>query len=320
MIAVVVPPARYSIRAASPVRRSLILLLLVCAVLSPDHSRAYHTSGRPREAAGLATAVVADLGPAARCSRLVAAGDDLYVVDRGAEHVRRYILHGLPYALQMTQVMRWREGDNGLIMGRPLDLFLAGERLLMLDSLGSLWSYWGPGYARAVVPLRLQRNQGAPSAVALHGADLLLLDDDKRQVWEYAPAPGRGYDSPPRPLLATALPGAPGVRLAVTARALLIARSDGTVTAVPWGQSRGGAWRVPLTVTGLWADGAHRDVLIATARELAVVAADGAVRWRAPVRGLGAETVRDVARSPSGRLYLLTDTRILIVRNPVPAL
>jgi len=294
------------------------LVVLVGAVLSPDHSHAYHASERPRQAAGLTTAVVADLGPAARCGRLVAAGDDLYVVDRGAEHVRRYILHGLPYALQMTQVMRWREGDNGLIMGRPLDLFLAGERLLVLDSLGSLWSYWGPGYARTLIPLRLQSNQGAPSAIALHGADLLLLDDDKRQVWDYAPA-GRGYDSSPRPLLAAALSGAPGARLAVTAWALLIARSDGTVTAVPWGRS-GGAWRVPLTVTGLWADAAHTDVLVAAARELAIVAADGATRWRALVRGLGAETVRDVALSPRGQLYLLTDTRILIVTTPVPAL
>ncbi len=273
--------------------------------------------------AALHTTVVADLGAGARCTRLVAAGDDLYVLDDAAAHVRRYILHGLPHALQVTQVMRWREGDNGLIMGRPLDLFLAGERLLILDGLGSLWSYWGPSYARVLVPLRLQSNQGAPVAVALHEGNLLLLDDS-RQVWSYAPVAG-GYDTVPRAALPRRLTGAPATRLGVTARSLLALHADGTLTAYPWGRAAAAAAaaaapHIPLAITGLWADAARARFLATAARELAIVGADGAVRWRAAVDGLDGETLRDVALSPSGQLYLLTGTRILLVTARVPAL
>src|SRR2546421_1041597 len=105
------------------------------------------------------TLVVADLGPGVQLVRLVAARDDLYVIDNAAGDVLRYVLHGLAYAELFTQVMRRQERADGLIMGRPVDLFLAGERLLILDASGSLWSYWGPGYSRVVVPLRLQSNQ-----------------------------------------------------------------------------------------------------------------------------------------------------------------
>lgn len=302
----------------------LAIVLCVCAALVPGGVRAYqrpaHAWVGARSGGAVQTAVVADLGRGARCTRLAAAGDDLYALDAAAAHVRRYTLNGLPYALQFTQVMRWREGDNGLIMGRPLDLSLAGERLFILDGLGALWSYWGPDYARAIVPLRLQSNQGAPVSVALRGSDLhLLLLDDKRQVWEYAPSSG-GYDTIPRPLLAGPLAGAAAVRLRVTARALLVLRANGVLTAVPWGQRSATVLRLPLAVTGLWSDAARARFLVTSAHELAIVGVDGAAQWRAAVAGLGGETLRDVALSPGGKLYLLTDTRILRVTARVPTL
>jgi len=303
----------------------LVIVLCVCAALLPalsDGVRAYQRPARARVQVGgageIQTTVVADLGRGARCTRLAAAGDDLYVLDAAAEHVRRYTLNGLPYALQFTQVMRWREGDNGLIIGRPLDLSLTGERLFILDGLGALWSYWGPDYARAIVPLRLQSNQGAPISVALHGNDLLLLDD-KRQVWDYAPS-GGGYDTVPRPLLARPLAGVGAARVGVTARALLVLRANGAITDVPWGQTTDTTLPISLSVTGLWSDAARARFLVTSAHELAIVGADGAVQWRATVGGLNGETLRDIAVSPSGKLYLLTNTRILLVTARVPAL
>ncbi len=300
----------------------LVMVLSVYAALLPGGVRAYQRPAHVRVLAGgvgeVQTTVVADLGRAARYTRLAAAGDDLYTLDAAAEHVRRYILNGLPYALQFTQVMRWREGDNGLIMGRPLDLSLTGERLFILDGLGALWSYWGPDYTRAIVPLRLQSSQGTPVSVALHGTDLLLLDD-KPQVWDYALS-GGGYDTVPRPLLARPLVGPAAARLGVTARALLVLRTNGAITAVPWGQTSDIALRIPLSITGLWSDAARARFLVTSARELAIVGADGAVQWRAAVGGLGGETLRDIAVSPNGKLYLLTDTRILLVTARVPAL
>ena len=287
----------------------LFIALCVCAAILPGGGRAYQRL--TRQSVGvtgeLQTTVVADLGRGARCTRLAAAGDDLYVLDAAAEHVRRYTLNGLPSALQFTQVMRWREGDNGLIIGRPLDLSLVGERLFILDGLGALWSYWGPDYARAIVPLRLQSNQGSPVSAALHGTDLLLLDD-KRQVWDYASS-GGGYDTVPHPLLARSLAGIGAAHVGVTARALLVLRTNGAITDVPWGRTMGARLPIALSVTGLWSDAARVRFLVTSARELAIIGAVGAVQWRATVGGLNGETLRDVALSPGGKLYLLTNTR-----------
>ena len=278
----------------------------------------------PRMAAedGAHTLVVAKLGPAAQLVRLVAASDDLYVIDNAAGHVLRYVLHGLPYAELFAQVMRRRERANGLIMGRPLDLFLAGERLLILDDSGSLWSYWGPEYSRVVVPLRLQSDQGTPRAVALHGGALLLLDPARRQVWLYRRDTAGGYDTLPRALLPRSLPAlADATRLAVSRDALLALHSDGSVLAIPWSHPRAARQlRLVVHATGIWATAAHGWFLVASARSVALRAPGGALLWQVAVRGLDGATIRAVALSPAGRLYVLTDTRILRVDTKVPPL
>lgn len=272
----------------------------------------------PRLQAG----VVVDVGPGAQLTRLAAAADDLYVIDAAPGHVRRYILHGLPYAELMTQVMRWKEGADKLIMGKPLDLYLSGERLLILDSLGSLWSYWGPDYSRTFLPLRLQSNQGAIVALARHGGDLLLLDPDTRQIWVYHSDASGGYDTTPRPL--TPRPIADlrdATRLAVSHDALYVLLARGAVLALSWRHPRTIA-RLGLAgeATGVWASAARGGCLVSFARSFAVVNRDGTVRWRASLQGLGGDTIRDIALSPSGRLYLLTQTRIRLVQSMTPAL
>jgi hypothetical protein len=278
----------------------------------------------PRMAAedGAHTLVVAKLGPAAQLVRLVAASDDLYVIDNAAGHVLRYVLHGLPYAELFAQVMRRRERANGLIMGRPLDLFLAGERLLILDDSGSLWSYWGPEYSRVVVPLRLQSDQGTPRAVALHGGALLLLDPTRRQVWLYRRDSAGGYDTLPRTLLPRPLPALAGAtRLAVSRDALLVLRSDGSVLAIPWSHPRAARQlRLVVHATGIWATAAHGWFLVSSARSVALRAPGGALLWQVVVRGLDGATIRAVALSPAGQLYVLTDTRILRVDTKAPPL
>ncbi len=267
----------------------------------------------------VSTTVVADAGPGAGFRRLVAARDSLYVVDARAQHVRRYILNGLPYAELFTQVMRWREGANGLIMGQPLDLALNGERLNILDSLGSLWSYWGPSFGRLLVPLRLQSNQGTVVAVATRRSTLLLLDPGMREVWEYALA-GGGYDTSPRPLTARPLAFlSAATRLAVSRDALLVLSSDGTLDVLPWAHpNKPMRLRLASAVTGLWAGATSGNIFVATAREVVLLAPSGGVTWRAMARGLKGETIQDVAWSAAGRLYLLTPTRILLVTGHPP--
>lgn len=302
-----------------PVRSlPLAAVLALLCVLPPARDR---RDAPMNPSPSMQASVVTAASAGARFNRLVAARGDVYVIDAAAHHLRRYILHGLPYAEQFTQVMRWKEGANDLIMGQPLDLFLAGQRLLILDSLGTLWSYWGPGYLRSLVPLRLQSNQGAPVAVALHGVDLLLLDPAKMQVWQYASS-GGAYDTTPRPLLARRLALLAGaVRLAVSRDALLVLRANGSLVAIPWSDPGAATMlRLPSRVTGLWASPARRRFLVSTARDVALLAPAGALVWRIRVGGLGDEPMRDVALSPTGRLYVLTETRILLLHGTVPAL
>jgi hypothetical protein len=271
---------------------------------------------------GAHTLVVATLGPGAQLVRLAAARDDLYVMDNAAEDVLRYVLHGLPYAELFTQVMRRRERADGRIMGRPVDLFLAGERLLILDDSGALWSYWGPAYSRVVVPMRLHSNQGTPRAVALHGGALLLLDPSRRQVWLYRRDPAGGYDTVPHALLPRPLPALAGAtRLAVSRAALLALRSDGSVLAIPWSHPRAARQlRWVVHATGIWATAAHGRFLVSSARSVALRAPGGALLWQIAVRGLDGAAIRAVALSPTGWLYVLTTTRILRVDTKVPPL
>ena len=296
----------------------------VClVVLVPLLGLGLRAARRPPAAdAGAPSLVVANLGRGAQLVRLAAARDDLYVIDNAAQDVLRYILHGPPYAELFTQVMRRKERADGLIMGRPVDLFLAGERLLILDDVGSLWSYWGPAYSRVVVPVRLQSDQGRPRAVALHGGALLLLDPSRRQVWLYRRDTAGGYDTAPRALLPRPLPALAGAtRLAVSRAALLALRSDGSVLAIPWSHPRAARHlRLAVHATGIWATAAHGRFLVSSARSVALRAPGGALLWQVAVRGLDGAAIRAVALSPAGGLYVLTNTRILRVDTKAPPL
>ncbi len=267
----------------------------------------------------VAASVALTLPSPGGATRLMAAADDLYLVTPNL--VLRYTLHGLPYALQFTNVMRWREDDNKVVMGQPLDLFLAGERLLILDSLGSLWSYVGPTFERVLAPLRLQSDQGTPVAVLLHGTTLLLLDPQRGQIWSYAPAGAgvdSGYDTVPRPLLPR--PSAllsKAVRLTATATALLALCSDGSVVSVPW--VRPLAARLPIadSLVGLWSSPVAPGMLGVTGQDILALDAAGQVTQRLRPSGLDGETIVDVAESPAGQLYVLTATRVLLVHARV---
>src|SRR5205085_3292975 len=197
-----------------------------------------------------------------------------------------------------------------------------GERLVIFDAAGSLWSYWGLKYSRVVVPLRLQAGQGRPRAVALHGGALLLLDPARRQVWLYRRDTAGGYDTAPRALLPRPLPALAGAtRLAVSRDALLALRSDGSVLAIPWSHPREARQlRLVVHATGIWATAAHGRFLVSSARAVALRGPGGALLWQVAVRGLDGAAIRAVALSPAGRLDVLTDTRSLRVETKVPPL
>jgi hypothetical protein len=141
-------------------------------------------------------------------------------------------------------------------------------------------------------------------------------------VWLYRRDTAGGYDTVPRALLPRPLPALAGAtRLAVSRDALLALRSDGSVLAIPWAHPRA-ARRLRLVVhaTGIWATAAHGRFLVSSARAVALRAPGGALLWQVAVRGLDGAAIRAVALSPAGRLYVLTDTRILRVDAKVPPL
>ena len=292
--------------------------LLMCLGLAPSQGRTAAAGVRPL-ARAVDTVTVAQLGSGAAAIRLVAGADDLYVIVAPGR-VQRYILHGLPHADLFTQVMRWKEGANGLIMGRPLDLSLVGDRLLILDDRASLWSYQGAAYARALVALRVQSSQGRLDAVATHAGDLLALDRDRRRIWWYR-AQGDGYDTAPRSLAARPIGALAGAtRLAASSNGLLVL-THGTVLLWPWNRPDAGReLRLDAGISGVWAAESHHRFLVSFARAVAVCAPSGHVDEVLALRGLHGETVRDVALDPTGRLYVLTATRILRVSVTIPPL
>lgn len=267
-----------------------------------------------------ATIVVASLGAGAQATRLAAGADDLYVIDAAAAHVRRYILHGLSRAELFTQVMRWKEGAAGLIMGRPLDLSLAGGHLLILDDLASLWSYRAADYSRALVPLRVQSWQGRLDALALHGADLFVLDRDRRQMWRYAPSSG-GYDTAPRAVMARPDGALATAGRLASSQSALLALSHGVVLVFPWRRSEASrALRLAQPVTGLWATESRQRFLVSFAHAVSICTPSGHVDQVLGLRDMRGEMIRDLALDPTGRLYVLTASRILRVAATIPPL
>lgn len=271
-----------------------------------------------------APTVVVNGGKGASFDRFVAASDGLYVDNAGDHRITRYILNGLPYAELFTSVMRAREQEQGVIIGRPRDLFLSDPRLLVFDDRGSLWSYWGPTYQRSIVPLRLQRNQGTPTALTLHGSALILLDPDRHQIWRYRQS-GAGWATVPVPMLAhpsALLAG--GRRLAATPTALLVLRADGRVVRVPWDHPAQAALVRGVTgATGIYANPASDRYIVTTAHRVIELDASGARLWQTTVEdagGASGKTLRDVAMSPANQLYVLTATRVLRVPGHVPTL
>lgn len=142
-------------------------------------------------------------------SRVVVDGNNLYILDKGAGRVYKYLLDSSGTSLlSAPNRVLVRKGD--IYGGYPLADFLditylpsgplrATGSLLMLDSQGTLVEY-RPDKGTQILPLRGFRDWASFRASRGFNGNLYVLDAGGNQVWRYIPT-STGYDSEPRGIL-----------------------------------------------------------------------------------------------------------------------
>jgi len=145
-----------------------------------------------------------------RLERVLAAGDSLFVLDRGRHEVLRFVLSQLRDSVtpaDATGVIRRGQqiGDpasgSGLIVSDLVDMTWAEaitnqrSRLLVLDTAGGLASY-DVTYATTKTPLAGREQPSLPQLIQSYGGNLYLVDTKANQIWRYRPTE-KGYENPP---------------------------------------------------------------------------------------------------------------------------
>ncbi len=296
-----------------------VLCALLCSILLAGVALAATDLSGHRGEAGLS--VVVGPVPGVRFTRLAAAADDLYVIDAAGQRVRRYILHGQPAAQLFAEVLRWKEGADKIVIGQPVDMVMRGDRLLILDSLDSLWSYAGSTYQKGIVPLRVESDQGTLAGLAIHGTDLLVLDATHGAIWRYRPDAAGSYDDVPVRLglpPSTVRPAL--IAIAAGRRAFFELKRDGSLLAIPW-QRPEAARHLTLSsaIRAFWGDDLHDGILVALDGQVVALTLQGTVTWRQSFQLPRGEAANGLAVSPRGVVYLLTPNNILRLAKRAPA-
>ncbi|MGQ9457713.1 MAG: hypothetical protein ACUVS5_05435 [Anaerolineae bacterium] len=145
--------------------------------------------------------------PGSRPTRIVAHGQDLFVLDRGIGAVYRHILSESLEVLKdgAEEEVLLRKGDvvGNVVVGDILDIVwmpAGGERtqssLLILDSGGRILA-WQPNWGTQPVQVYGTESWRAPTLLrAVTPGRLYILDPPQRQILRYLPTRD-GYTSPP---------------------------------------------------------------------------------------------------------------------------
>lgn len=145
--------------------------------------------------------------PGSRPTRIVAYGQDLFVLDRGTGAVHRHVLSESLEVLKegAEDEIILRKGDvvGNVVVGDILDIAwmpAGGERaqssLLILESGGRILA-WQPNWGTQPVQVYGTENWRAPTLLrSFTQGRLYLLDPPQRQILRYLPTKD-GYTSPP---------------------------------------------------------------------------------------------------------------------------
>ncbi len=147
-----------------------------------------------------------------RPARVLAAGDSLFVLDRGRQEVDRFVLSSLRDSVTPAPTpavirrgfqvadaavsdlvdMTWTEAQGGN----------QRSKLLVLDTAGGLISYdvtWATGR----LPLSGRDQWGLPQLTMSYGGNLYVVDTKANQIWRYKPGE-KGYEPPPEKYIGAA--------------------------------------------------------------------------------------------------------------------
>lgn len=273
---------------------------------------------------------LAGLDRSSKPSRLLAVGDDLYVLDGGAGTVWQFTV-GKDLGVVAPPRPLWRRGDS-------LDNIALG------DALAAFWMYGGaPGLPEQVYAIdsngllvRLGKDKASqamrlPAAAALplvrgavgQAGNLYILDPQRRLVWRYVPG-GSGYDRPPQEYLSEV--AAPDLGNAIDMAGdgnLYLLFADGQISRF----SGGTAQPFPATVpdaplrkpVGVFASPATRYLYVADAGNARVVrfTKEGQYvnQYRAPRDELDDLRAAYVDEQKA-RLYTIVGTRVFVSELP----
>lgn len=268
---------------------------------------------------------------ASQPSGLLAVGDDLYVLDRGAGSVWQLSI-GKDMGTIAAPHAVWRKDDSleGTTLSSAMAMFwMYGgapglpEQVYALDNNGVLVRC---GKDNPSQPMRLPASAALPqvrSAVGQTG-NLYVLDTQRRLVWRYLPG-GNGYDRPPQEYLTEV--SAPGLGSAVDMAgdgSLYLLYADGQIGRFTGGQPQAFSAVVPDTPlrkpTGIFASPTTKYLYVADAGNARVVkfSKDGRYvsQYVAP-NGAFDDLRAAFVDEQRGRLYTIAGTRTFISQLPL---
>ena len=262
-------------------------------------------------------------------SRIVADGNNLYVLDRGTGRLYKFLLDQNGQSLlNLPNSVLVRKGD--LHGGVPLvDLWDAvwmppgalrpGNSLLVLGAQGILLDY-RPERGLQVPLLRGVQGWGSFRAARGFNGNLYVLDSAAEQVWRYIPT-SNGYDSEPRGILEGAQIR-DGVDLAVDGNVYVLTAS-GTVWQfsgeAPKAFRQGKMDRPLASPAALFASPSTKYVYVADRGNGRIVAFDKEGEFRFQVKGEALEGVQGLhVDEGQGRLYFASGQRIFVAAITLP--
>jgi len=144
--------------------------------------------------------------PGSDPGRVIVAGIDVYVLDRGLDRVYKHLLDETGRALQKSDVepILLRQGDQrgSIVVGELVDMVYMAPgggrplgQLLVLEEGGSLLGY-NPERGVEVLALGGSEGWGYPQLLGSYRGKLYLLDLGSNQILRYSPTPD-GYGGQP---------------------------------------------------------------------------------------------------------------------------
>ncbi|MDO8688429.1 MAG: hypothetical protein Q7R39_00195 [Dehalococcoidia bacterium] len=262
-------------------------------------------------------------------TRLLVDGINLYVLDRGAGRVYKFLLdQGGRSVLNTANKVLARKGDDhgGTPLGDLWDVIWVppgplrpAASLLVLDAKGMVLDY-RPERGIQVLPLRGFRGWSSFKGARGFSGNLYILDAAARQIWRYIPT-SSGYDSEARGILEDADIG-DGVDLAIDGD-IYVLSSRGAILkfggGVPQAFVQDKMDRPLTSPASIFTNPSTGLVYVADTGNGRIVAFDKEGRFRFQVQADALVGVQGLSVDEAGgRIYFTSGQKVYVATVPIP--